>query len=245
MAKRISTVKATYKPINTSELKPVADIYVKLVEPAAVLALFTAADPGIDATWVTNFKASITAVEKIVPSKTIAKKNKDTTNAIKLNSKNCVKYGKTLSYWLEKAFAGQTGLIESFGVVAANDKMRLGETEGLLFDLKNIVDQITANKTALVAAGWPVSNLTDYDGLYATVSSLNTQQELNKKLIPENTDAATLLRNSCYSYIQTLITVKDMVYYEDLTKRHEWAVSTNLNQIRGGKGGGNSTPPVV
>jgi hypothetical protein len=235
MTSRPITVKRTYSPINSSEMKPIGLIYKELLAAAGVLALFTAKDASVNGTWVTAFDAAITGVGNISPSKVIIKLNKDITKGIKDNSKKSVLYGKTLTYYLKKAFAGQPGLIESFPVVAANDKMRLGETEGLLDDLNTIIEQLTdtTNNAALVAAGWPAANLTDYEGLKTTVEDLNTQQELAKKKVPENTDAAINVRNLCYSYIQTLLTLKDIVYYDDLQKRHEWALATNLNQIRG------------
>lgn len=234
MAKR-PNVPRNYKPIADSEMTTIAQLYYAFISSPTELAKFTAADAGVDAAWLTNFNTSITNVGNIVPSKTVLLKNKDVTATIKTNSKASVKYGKVLTYWLEKTFTGQTGLIASFGVVATNDKMRAGETEGLLTDVKNIVDQINLNKAALLLKGYPASNLADYEGLYSVVDALNVQQELNKKLVPENTDAAILLRNVCYSYIQTLLTLKDIVYYEDLNKRHEWALATNLNQIRASK----------
>jgi hypothetical protein len=243
MATRVDAVKATFRPIKNSELKPIAEIYEGLITATGVLAVFTAQDAGVNGAWVTNFGNSITAVGNIVPSKTIILLNKDITKSIKDKSKKSVKYGKVLTYFVEKAFAGQPGLIASFRVVEVNEKMRLGETEGMLYELNTLIQQVTvpANNAALVAAGWPVSNLADYETLRTEVGTLNTQQELAKKLVPENTDAAMMVRNQCYTYIQTLLTLKDIVYYEDKQKRHSWALTTNLNQIRSGGGGGGET----
>ena len=234
MSNRPNAVKITYRPIKNNEVKPVALIYKGMLSASGVLTLFTAKDASVNPTWVTAFTVSIDAVGNIVPSKVIISTNKDITLSIKENSKSSVKFGKTLSYWLKKAFPNQPGLIGSFPVVAANDKMRQGDTEGMLDELNTIIEQIGANQTALTAAGWPAQNLADYEGLHDSVETLNTQQELAKKLIPENTDAAIMTRNQCYSYIQTLITLKDIVYYENLQKRYAWALATNLNQIRSG-----------
>jgi hypothetical protein len=238
MSERPDAVKPTYRPVKNSEMKPVAEIYKELMSGTGVLADFTAKDSHVDSAWMTAFGTSITAVGNIVPSRTIIKLNKDITKSIKDNSKKSVEYGKTLSYWLKKAFPTQPGLIETFPIFQANDKMRLGETEGFLFDLNTIIQQIVANQTALATAGWPASNLADYQALRTAVNALNVQQELAKKLVPENTDAAMLVRNHCYSYVQTAVTLKDMVYYSDKLKRHLWALSTNLNQIRSGVGDG-------
>ena len=240
MSSRATAVKAIYKPIKNSELKSVAEIYNGMLGKPGVLAQFTAKDAAVDGTWVTNFGLSITAVGNIVPSRTISLTNKDITKSIKDGSKLSVKYGKVLTYYLKKAFPNQAGLIESFRVVEANKKMRNGETEGMLFELNTLIQQVnvTANKNALIAAGWPVSNLADYVALMGSVDTLNTQQELAKKLIPENTDDAVTVRNTCYGFIKTLLALKDIVYYEQLQKRHDWALTTNLNQIRAEHGGG-------
>lgn len=240
MATRVSAVKALFRPIRNSELKPIAEIYRGLITKPGVLGLFTAEDGSVNAAWVTAFTGSITAVGNIVPSRTIILLNKDITKSIKDKSKKSVKLGKVLTYYLKKAFAGQAGLIESFRVFEVNERMRLGETEGMLFELNTLIQQVTvpANNTALVAAGWPVSNLTDYETLRTEVGTLNTQQELAKKLVPENTDASMVLRNTCFGHIQTLVALKDIVYYEDALQRHSWAITTNLNQVRQEAAGG-------
>jgi hypothetical protein len=235
-----TTAKANYRPIKNSEMKPIALVYKGMLTQPGVLVLFTNEDGTVDATWVTDFTASITAVGNIVPSRTIVLLNKDITKSIKENSKKSVKYGKKLTYYLDKAFVGQSGLKASFRVIEVNDKMRLGETEGMLDELNTLIQQVTvpANNAALVAAGWPASNLADYVALKADVEALNTQQELAKKLVPENTDAAIGIRNTCYGFIKTLLRLKDIVYYENLQKRDSWALATNLEQIRAEAGGG-------
>lgn len=238
MAIRENAVKPTYKPIKNDELKPIALIYKGMLTKAGVLALFTAEDPDVDATFVTDFDTAITAVGNIVPSRTIIKTNKDITKSIKDNSKKSVKYGKKLMIFLKKAFPTQPGLIESFPIVEANKKMRLGDTEGFLGHVNTIIQQIVANQAALMAKNWPASNLTDYQTLQSDVETLNIQQELAKKLVPENTDAATVIRNDCYVFIDRLVELKDLVYDGDKQKKHEWAVRTNLNQIRGGGASG-------
>lgn len=237
MAKeRIGAVKPTYKPIKTSEVKPVGAIYMKMLTAPGVVALLGGADPIIDTMFVTHFQTAIDNVGNIVPSKVIIKTNKDITKAIKDLSKKSVKYGMTLTVYLKKAYPNSPGKIESFPIVEANDKMRNGETEGLLDLLNTINEQITASIGDLTAPGigYPLSNQTDYKKLYDDVFKKNDDQEAAKKLVPENTDAATLVRNTCYSYIQTLLTAKDIAYYEDKAKRHEWAVTTQLNQMRSG-----------
>ena len=247
MGKRLSAVKAIYRPIKNSELKPVAEIYNGMLGQTGVLALFTAKDGTVNAGWVTNFGLAITAVGNIVPSKTITLTNKDITKSIRDNSKKSVKYGKVLTYYLKKAFPTQAGLRESFRVVQVNDKMRLGETEGMLFELNTLIQQVNlvSNNAALVAAGWPASNLTDYQGLMTDVGTLNTQQELAKKLVPENTDAATTTRNECYAYLQTLVALKEIVYDDNALKKHEWAIATNLKQIRVEHGGGGGATGAI
>src|SRR4051812_38791589 len=109
MSERPEAVKPSYKPIKNSELKPVVDIYKGMVTGTGVLAEFTAKDSHVDAAWVTAFGNSITSVGNIVPSRVIIQTNKDFTRDIKLNSKKSVEYGKTLSYWLPKAFPNQPG----------------------------------------------------------------------------------------------------------------------------------------
>lgn len=239
MGTRATAVKKVYSRISNSELKPVAEFYKGKLTAAGVLALFTAKDGDVDAGWVTDFENAITAVGNVVPSRTIIQTNKDITQSIKLNSKQSVMYGKVLAYYLKKAFSGQPGLIDSFPIVAANEKMRSGDTEGFLFEVNTIIQQLTVatNQAVLLAKNWPASNLTDYETLASSVSALNTQQELAKQLVPENTDAATTIRNECYGFIDTLVELKDIVYAADKQKRHDWALSTILNQIRGGSGG--------
>lgn len=217
-------------------MKPVAEIYLELISASGVLALFAAEDVSMDAGWIAGFGNAIKAVGEIVPSRTIRKENTDITRGIKSNSKKSVLYGKTLMYWIKKVFADKAGLMESFPVAEANRKMHLGDTEGMLYAVQTIIKQIVANQGALVAGGWKVQNLTNYQNLLDGVFELNTQQELAKKAIPENTDAARKIRNECYGFIQTLLELKEVVYYEDLQKRHDWAVKTILKRMRSGGG---------
>ena len=58
------------------------------------------------------------------------------------------------------------------------------------------------------------------------------QQENAKKLVPENTDAAMLIRNKCFTYVHSILTAKDIAYYDDKAKLHTWALSTVLKGIR-------------
>ena len=234
MSQRESAVKPLFRPIKISELQPVAEVYKGMLTKTGVQALFTAQDGTIDATWVTNFGNSITAVESIVPTRTVILLNKDIAKGIKDGSKNCVLYGKVLTYYLKKAFPNQPGLQQTFRVIEANEKMRRGETEGMLYEVNTLIEQVTdtTNNAALVAAGWPTSNLTDYQALRNSVKTLNLQQELAKKMVPENTDEATTIRNTCYGFVHTLVTLKDIVYYTNPLQKHEWALTTNLKQIR-------------
>jgi hypothetical protein len=103
-----------------------------------------------------------------------------------------------------------------------------------LYEVNSIIEQLTvpANQAALVAKGWPMSNLTDYQTLYTTVEDLNVQQEVAKQFIPENTDAAMVIRNTCWEFIHELVETKDLVYDGDGQKKHNWAVRTILKQIR-------------
>lgn len=234
MSRRPKTVIPAYRPIKTSELKPIAEVYKAMLAEPGVLALFETEDASVNASWVAAFEDSIQAVGNIVPSRVIMKTNKDLTKAIKEHSKKCVKYGKVLRYYLKKAFAGQPGLQNTFTVVEANNKMRQGDMEGFVAEVNTIVQQLVANEAALIAAGWPVQNRINYESMKGLVEGLNTEQELAKMLVPENTDKAIATRNVCYGFIQTLLRLKDVVYYDDLEKRHGWMVKTILKRMRSG-----------
>ena len=155
MGKRLSAVKANFRPVKVSELQPVAEVYLGMLSEPGVLGLFTAVDGSVDAGWVVDFENSIDAVGKIVSSGTIRKVNGDLTRRIKMETKKCVVYGKVLRYFLRKAFGGQAGVMESFRVQGVNRMKRLGDTEGFLFELNTLVQQVRVpvNKAALVAVG--------------------------------------------------------------------------------------------
>jgi hypothetical protein len=241
MATRPNAVPREYQPARNSEVKPVALIYKSKLTATGVQAAFEAENSTVDAQFVLDFADSIIALDSIVTAATIRSTNRDITKGILDASKKSVKYGKKLTLFLEKAFLpAQPGLFASFPVVAANDKMREGDTEGFLELVQTIINQINvpANKTALQAKGWPVQNLTDYQNLHTTVETLNTQQELAKQFIPENTDAATTVRNNCWKFVKELVKTKDLVYDEQPLQKHNWMVKTILNQIRSGGAGG-------
>lgn len=245
MSERKTAVAKTYS-CKDDEVRPIALVYHKrLSTDPAELAAFTAEDPDINASWLTGFKTATDALVNIVSSKSILKENSDHTKAINTASKNCVEYGKRLSYWLPKAFPGEAGIIDSFGVIAANNLMRSGDTEGMLKAIQNIVNQITKHQAKLAATAWPASNLADYQALLATVEDLNSTQETNKLHIPTNTDQATTLRNTCYSYVQTLLKLNDIVHKKPSPQKHRsYQFATILKQIRPSAGSGKTPPPA-
>ena len=216
------------------EIRPLALVYVsRLAADPAELAAFTAENPAINAAWLGNFLLATKAISNIVPTATIKKENSDHTLKIGKTSKLCVSYGTRLSYWLEKICKEEPGKIKSFGVIAANDKMRSGDTEGMLESVQNVINQIIKNQADLAATAWAVSNLTDYQNLLTNVEALNTEQEKNKLDIPGNTDAAVTLRNTCYSYIQTILKLNNIVHKEGNPEKHRsYQVTTLLKQIR-------------
>lgn len=234
MSGRPHEVKPVSKRVKNDEMEPLAEVYAGMLGEPGVLALFSAEDATVDGVWMAAFESAIAAVGNIVASRTIIQLNRDVTSEIRKHSKRSVKYGKVLSYFLRKAFKGQAGLIDSFGVVRANNKMRSGDTEGFAFEVNTIIQQIGANEAALVAKGWKVQNRSDYEELARSVMELNTKQELAKQLVPDNTDSATRVRNECYGFIQTLLRLKDIVYYEEREKRRQWMVATILKHMRRG-----------
>ena len=245
MSQRKTAIAKAYS-CKDDEVRPIALVYHKrLSADPAELAAFTAEDPAINAAWLTGFKTATDALTNVRPSKAIQKENSDLTKNIDAASKNCVEYGKRLSYWLPKAFPGEPGIIDSFGVVAANKLMRSGDTEGMLKAVQNIVNQITKHQAKLAATAWPPANLTDYQNLLSTVEDLNSSQETNKLHIPANTDQATKLRNSCYSYVQNLLQLNDIVHKKsDPQKHRSYQFATILKQIRPSAGGSKpGTPP--
>lgn len=244
MSERKTAIAKTYS-CKDDEVHPIALIYHKRLSDPAELAAFAAEDPGINAAWLASFKSSADVLLNIRPSKTIQKENSDLTKAINKASKSCVEYGGRLSYWLPKAFPGESGIIDSFGVIAANNLMRSGDTEGMLKAVLNIVNQIKKHQAKLAATAWPPSNLADYQSLLTTVEDLNTTQEANKPHIAANTDQATTLRNTCYSYVQTLLRLNDIVHKKSNPQKHRsYQFTTILKQIRPSAGGGKTPPPA-
>lgn len=232
--KRKTTIPRNYSCRN-DEMRPLALIYIDRFKIASELQAFTAKDPDVNAAWLVLFTESAEKVNKIVPSKSITKSNSDVTKGITVLSKNVVSYGKELTYWLNKLFIGQSGFIDSFPIIAANDEMRRGNTEGMLDHVATIIQLIEKPETlaALSASAWPPTNLTNYKALGSEVEALNTQQENAKNLIPENTDNATTVRNECYSYIQTILALNDLVYKESNPEKYRtYQLATVLRKIR-------------
>lgn len=233
MSERKTAIAKTYS-CKDDEVRPIALVYHKrLFADPAELAAFTAEDPDINATWLTSFKTAADALVNIRPSKTIQKENSALTKKIEAASKNCVEYGTRLSYWLAKIFPSDPAIIASFGIIDANKLMRSGDTEGMLKAVQNIVNQITKYQANLNATAWPPANLTNYQTLLTTVEDFNSTQETNKLHIPSNTDQATGLRNTCYSYVQNLLKLNDIIHKKsDPQKHRSYQFATILKQIR-------------
>lgn len=232
--KRITTVARNFACRN-DEVRPLALIYIERFNTGSELAAFTAKDPDVNAAWLANFKTSADQLLSVVPSKSIKKSNSDLTADIATLSKKVVSYGKELTYWLNKVFGDQPGLIASFPIIAANDKMRHGDTEGMLQEVSTIIQLIEKpeNQAALTASAWPPVNLANYKSLNTQVESLNTKQEAAKHLIPENTDNATRLRNECYSYIRTILALNDLVHKDTNPEKYRsYQLATVLRKIR-------------
>jgi hypothetical protein len=232
MPARTTAVAKTFS-CNNDEVRPLALVYIKTFKDSpAELAAFTAKDPSVNAAWLTQFETDNDELTKIVSSATIKKENSDLTLGIKEASKRCVEYGTELSYWLPKAFPNNPGTVASFGVVEANNKMRSGDTEGTIDKVRNVVNTIIKNQVQLQTTAWPVANLANYESLLTTVEALNTEQENNKKLVPENTDSSTTLRNKVYSYIQTILQLNDIVHKNTNPQKHKsYQLATLRKQI--------------
>ena len=233
MAARTTAVKKNYSCKN-DEVRPLGLIYIKTFEDDSTeLAAFTAKDPAVNATWLKQFETDNAEIKKIRPSAKIKKENSDITLNIKAACKKCVEYGSELLYWLPQAFPDNPGTVDSFGVIEANDKMRSGDTEGTIDEVRSVINTIIQNQFQLQTTAWPVTNLANYESLLTTVEALNTDQEINKKLVPENTDSATTLRNKVYSYIQTILQLNELVYKNTNPQKHKsFQLATLLRQIR-------------
>ena len=229
MSARPNVIKPNFRPIKNEELVPLANVYKLYIEGDGELAKYTAEDPGITADWLLAFKGAITDCGLIVPSKSIIKANKDYGINIKIALKGLPKLTKRLDVFLKKTFLpDQPGVYQSFPLVACIEHKNNKNVEGVTDTLTTIINLITTHNAALTAKSYPSSNKTDLEAVLTTLSNLNAQQEAAKQLVPDNTDAAMLKRNKLYTYIQTIVTLKDIVYYEDAQKRHSLAISTLL-----------------
>lgn len=234
MAKRKNKVLRTFSCKN-EEVRPLALIYLEDLKTASNLKAFTDFDPSVNAAWVVSFKTDTDALDNIVPSATITASNKSMKTSIDDLSKKSVEYGKVLSYWLAEAFKTDPDQAAAFPIVAANDMMRKGDTEGMLGKVGTIINLINKpeNMAALTATAWPPANLANYQALKQTVETLNTKQENAKRLVPENTDAAMTMRNTCYAYIQKILKLNDIVHKGTNPAKHRsYQLAPLTSQIR-------------
>lgn len=232
MANRKTTVKPIFN-MKISELPAVALIYHAILSIAGELDPFTSKDNSINRIWLDGFKISISNVKNIVPAKTIIKETKNLTSKIKTNSKQSVLLGNELTYWLNKTFENKLGTIDSFPIIEANDIMRSGDTEGLVEHLNTILEQITAHETELTTEGYPLTNKNEYQTLHDMIQDLNTEQELQKMLVPDHTDKATIIRNTCYIHIKTILDINNFLYKNSNPEKYRsFLRSTIINRMR-------------
>lgn len=231
-----TTVPAIYGDVRHAEIAPLARTYYQRFKADPnELAPFTAYDATVDTNWLKQFETSIKATERIKPAIQVRKEGAAITKQINELSKTSVRLGKELIYWLKQAYQTDPAtdlptLLDSFPIVAANDAMRLGDTEAMLLHLGAIQLALAPHLGKLTTAGYP--SPTAYADLATQISDLNTRQTNHLLAIPDGTDQAQRLRNDTYTYVRRLLDLNDILPDRTATKRAEYRVVNALKKMR-------------
>lgn len=239
MPRAKTAIKRDYSSIKHAEIAPLALTYHErfTTEPTE-FASFTAYDKSVGAQWLTDFGLSIKATQQIKSTTQIIKEGKAITRQIDALSKTSVLIGRELTYWLKKAYQSDpttdlASLLETFPIIAANDAMRAGDTEGMLLHLGAIQQALQPHLQPLTDLGYP--SPTAYPDLYAQVNALNTRQTNHRLAIPAGTDQAQRQRNHTYAFIRQLLDLNDILPSRSETKKEEYRVKNALAKMRAAK----------
>ena len=231
-----TTVPAIYGDVRHSEIAPLARTYHdRFQSDPDELKPFTDYDKNVDADWLGKFKTSILATERIKPASQVRKDGIAVTHKINELSKTSVRLGKELTYWLRQAYQSDPAtdlpaLLDTFPTVAANDAMRLGDTEGMLLHVGAIQQALAPHLAKLTTAGYPAP--TAYDDFHTQITTLNTRQTNHRLAIPDGTDQAQTQRNDTYAYVRRILDLNDILPDRTPTKKDEYRAINALKKMR-------------
>lgn len=241
MPRAKTTVKAIYGQVRHSEIAPLAlTFHERFTTEPTEFAPFTAYDKSVDTTWLGQFDTSIKATQRIKPASQIIREGKAITRSINDLSKTSVRLGRELTYWLKKAYQAAPppdtdlpSFLDTFPIIAANDAMRDGDTEGMLLHLGTIQQALQPHLQQLTDLGYP--SPTAYQDLYDQVNTLNTRQTNHRLAIPAGTDQAQKQRNATYAFIRQILDLNDILPNRSETKKDEYRVKNALSKMRAAK----------
>lgn len=156
------------------------------------LALFTDYSSDFAAPFATNFNDQIDAVEAVVFPEKLTKEGKKVTDRIYTNLERLKVLNTLMESYVTRAGSALTVAPADFGNQALRSKLKKGNVEGVISDLRKLLLNIDANLVVLTAKGLKPATKTEMDALPATLTTDNTLQNNNiqarNQLVNDNID---------------------------------------------------------
>lgn len=212
------------------------------------LLLFKDYSNDFDATYATNLTNQINTVNDVVYPKALTKEGKLVTARIAANIERLKVLNNLLESYVKRAGSTLTVAPADFGCRDLRKKLKKGDVEGVITDLRTVVRNTETNLAALTAKGLKEATRTELAALPNTLTADNTLQNTNlqarNKLVNEN----KALFDALYDTMRDVCETGKVIHKTTSgtpERVADYTIATLLKRVRNErKNGGGSPPPT-
>jgi hypothetical protein len=184
------------------------------------LPLFTAFDNTINASFGTQFLASITAADTVVADSAVIDQLVQKTEVVITNMDRARNKYNDVKYFVLKTFPNSPGAQGEFGL---NDYQKARRNAPLMIQfLDEIHKACVKNQTQLVAKGLSAAAIAEIQTIRTDLMTANTSQEVFKKQRPKLTEERIKILNTCFDFTMQVINAGQLVFRSDFAKKNQY-----------------------